>query len=110
MPKPKSHPGEVQTPPWSLHHVLVLLPARAAVRGEVIHGRKAQRGDFVVRRDGSLTLIKPRRKKDLDAVASGATTAGVCSTCGCTEDDACDFGCSWVTDTLCSTCAPGATA
>lgn len=30
---------------------------------------------------------------------------GVCRVCGCTENRACDDGCSWVTRDLCSTCA-----
>jgi hypothetical protein len=32
---------------------------------------------------------------------------GVCMVCGCTEDRACDGGCSWVDEaqTLCSACA-----
>lgn len=30
---------------------------------------------------------------------------GVCRVCGCTHDRACDNGCTWVTNDLCSTCA-----
>lgn len=29
-----------------------------------------------------------------------------CRVCGCTENDACDEGCSWVEYDLCSACAP----
>lgn len=34
--------------------------------------------------------------------------AGVraCRVCGCTEEDACDGGCSWAGSSLCSSCAP----
>lgn len=33
---------------------------------------------------------------------------GTCSQCGCTDDQACKGGCSWVDPehTLCSACAP----
>lgn len=31
--------------------------------------------------------------------------AGVCRVCHCTDNDACDGGCSWVEPTLCDTCA-----
>jgi len=27
-----------------------------------------------------------------------------CRVCGCTDDDACEDGCSWVEDDLCSSC------
>lgn len=27
-----------------------------------------------------------------------------CSVCGCTDDEACDGGCAWVADDLCSAC------
>jgi hypothetical protein len=30
-----------------------------------------------------------------------------CRECGCTDDDACEGGCEWVEDDLCSRCAPG---
>ncbi len=30
----------------------------------------------------------------------------VCRACGCSEDDACCGGCSWVAPDLCSKCAP----
>lgn len=30
--------------------------------------------------------------------------AGVCRVCGCTDDHACDEGCYWIDDSLCSTC------
>lgn len=30
----------------------------------------------------------------------------VCRECGCTEEDACPGGCSWVAEDLCSACAP----
>jgi hypothetical protein len=35
--------------------------------------------------------------------------SGVCRICGCTDERACDVGCSWVdaAHTLCSTCAGG---
>lgn len=29
-----------------------------------------------------------------------------CRVCGCTDDDGCEEGCSWVEDELCSSCAP----
>ncbi|WP_158811223.1 hypothetical protein [Beijerinckia sp. L45] len=29
----------------------------------------------------------------------------VCERCGCTENDACEDGCSWVTDCVCRSCA-----
>lgn len=29
---------------------------------------------------------------------------GICRICGCTNDNACDGGCSWVEDDLCSSC------
>jgi hypothetical protein len=34
--------------------------------------------------------------------------AGVraCRTCGCSEEDACEGGCSWVGPNLCSSCIP----
>lgn len=31
-----------------------------------------------------------------------------CMVCGCTEDDACEGGCSWVATFLCSACDPTA--
>ncbi len=33
-----------------------------------------------------------------------------CRGCGCTDDYACDGGCWWVADDLCSECAPAAEA
>jgi hypothetical protein len=30
----------------------------------------------------------------------------VCRACGCTEDDACEGGCSWADTDLCSSCKP----
>lgn len=32
----------------------------------------------------------------------------VCRECGCTEDNACEAGCSWVEADLCSACVPEA--
>jgi len=29
-----------------------------------------------------------------------------CRVCGCTDDQACEGGCHWVEDDLCSSCAP----
>lgn len=29
---------------------------------------------------------------------------GICRACGCTDDYACDGGCTWVEETLCSAC------
>lgn len=29
-----------------------------------------------------------------------------CGACGCTDDFACDGGCEWIEDDLCSTCVP----
>ncbi|MBP6876586.1 MAG: hypothetical protein KBC34_01070 [Phenylobacterium sp.] len=44
---------------------------------------------------------------------AGATVAinrvcGVrtCNICGCCQDSACDGGCSWASDSLCTACAP----
>lgn len=33
-----------------------------------------------------------------------------CRVCGCTDDDACEGGCSWVAEDLCSACAKPALA
>lgn len=33
-----------------------------------------------------------------------------CRACGCTENCACDGGCGWIEDDLCSACAPGSVA
>jgi hypothetical protein len=38
--------------------------------------------------------------------ARSFTGPGTCSSCGCTDERACEGGCSWVTPTLCSACAP----
>ena len=32
------------------------------------------------------------------------SVGSVCSTCGCTEGDACPGGCSWLSDDRCSSC------
>jgi len=34
----------------------------------------------------------------------------VCHRCGCTDEAGCDEGCSWITPTLCSACAPAEAA
>jgi hypothetical protein len=39
---------------------------------------------------------------DRHAVAQAEEAS--CRECGCTEDEACDGGCSWVEDDLCSAC------
>jgi hypothetical protein len=30
----------------------------------------------------------------------------VCQACGCSENDACEEGCGWATETTCTACAP----
>ena len=37
---------------------------------------------------------------------------GICSVCGCTDEDGCDEGCGWanVKQTLCTACEPLSTA
>jgi ParB/RepB/Spo0J family partition protein len=44
------------------------------------------------------------------AARAGKPVAGVCLKCGCTEEAACDGGCTWANkeQTLCSKCAPSA--
>lgn len=53
---------------------------------------------------------KPKGKKAAPAKTSkkkAKATPGVCSSCGCTEDNACEGGCYWANadETLCSSCA-----
>lgn len=44
--------------------------------------------------------------EDLEQLDDGPTP-GVCTECGCTDDDACEGGCIWANAdaTLCSQCA-----
>jgi hypothetical protein len=46
--------------------------------------------------------VWPRPKVDERA---GATSAGVCRICDCSDLDACETGCVWVESDLCDTCA-----
>lgn len=39
-----------------------------------------------------------------------AFLGGVCRACGCSQNDACDEGCGWADEDLCTACAPGASA
>lgn len=34
-----------------------------------------------------------------------AVSPRTCRVCGCTDDEACEGGCSWIADDLCSECA-----
>lgn len=55
----------------------------------------------------------------LDALPEGAFSAtdgrpripsrlgGVCRRCGCTQNDACDEGCGWAAEDLCTACVAG---
>lgn len=63
-------------------------------------------------RDRALKLLRLDRKKIVTKAAANfkekekKAGAGVCRECGCTEDAACEGGCSWVdtNKTLCSAC------
>lgn len=50
---------------------------------------------------GQWRRIEPKKHEDVKP--------GVCRICGCTDDNACEGGCSWVNKdhTLCSACAEG---
>jgi hypothetical protein len=47
-------------------------------------------------------------RADHDGLAKVETLEGICRKCGCTEDRACDGGCYWVAQDLCSACAEAA--
>jgi hypothetical protein len=51
-----------------------------------------------------LRKVDEQRRLDIE---NGAC---VCRICGCTENSACDGGCSWIEDDLCSECEPLLTA
>lgn len=42
---------------------------------------------------------------DTGAPRVPSTYGKICRACGCSQNDACDIGCSWVEDDLCSVCA-----
>jgi len=49
------------------------------------------------------------RQKAQEMLNAYATDKGwpvCCKRCGCTDDHACEGGCSWVGDSLCSACGP----
>lgn len=47
-----------------------------------------------------------RQDAEADELADGGTLEPRrCRICGCTDDEACEGGCSWVEEDLCSTCA-----
>lgn len=50
---------------------------------------------------------KPAKTKGAKKSKAKEFPAGVCQFCGCTEEDACEGGCSWANDekTVCSQCA-----
>jgi hypothetical protein len=61
-------------------------------------------GDYLMRQHGDITPVPadiverywfPARNPD-----------SVCSKCGCTQEDGCPVGCSWIGPNLCSACAP----
>lgn len=65
------------------------------------------------RHAGDTMWIRAHRRRPLladypegpDLAALGIRT---CRVCGCTDESACDGGCSWIGDDLCSACAPPA--
>jgi ParB/RepB/Spo0J family partition protein len=55
---------------------------------------------------GRLTALEFAEFEDEHGDASVTAWWYVCRVCGCTEDNACEGGCSWVEADLCSSCAP----
>ncbi|WP_437623359.1 ParB/RepB/Spo0J family partition protein [Sorangium sp. So ce1151] len=60
--------------------------------------KKRGRGSARAARAASVATSPPQASKV-------AASARACDVCGCTEDAACDGGCSWAAEALCSTCA-----
>src|SRR5258707_526671 len=48
--------------------------------------------------------------RDLMALLFAIADEQACRVCGCTQNDACEGGCSWVETDLCSSCVCGARA
>ena len=60
-------------------------------------------GWWIVRIDHQLHAVPPEvYERDFTAARKADRC---CTVCGCTQDDACDGGCSWAADELCSVCA-----
>lgn len=45
------------------------------------------------------------RSQDHDQFRLPTAIGPVCEACGCSEDDACEDGCGWHSDTICTACA-----
>ena len=54
----------------------------------------------------ALLLLKWVYRDDPVGETEGPDTVRRCRVCGCTDDQACEGGCYWVEDDLCSSCAP----
>jgi hypothetical protein len=63
------------------------------------YGQPAKPGDWLLREGG---LIRVADFHEADALRRGRLQ--VCRKCGCSPSDACDDGCAWVAEDLCSAC------
>jgi hypothetical protein len=96
---------------------LTLLNAAAALQGIDFDRfiEKIDRADLVAPYMDPTLYLRNRAAGDplatMRAIAVAAKTlAGAmpksCRVCGCTNENACEGGCSWIAPGLCSTCAP----
>lgn len=76
--------------------------------------RAVNREQFAIE-EGAASVALDQRKLMIEALAvNAAQSLGLlttlmrktCRVCGCTEEFACDDGCSWAMPGLCTTCAP----
>lgn len=90
----------------------------AKMRAEVEANVTRLLAPLVSRAGGTVTLsaaelARPWSLSTLELPDGGVTLVAVvlgevqrCRVCGCTDDQACPGGCSWVEPDLCSRCAP----
>jgi hypothetical protein len=83
---------------------LVLVSVDAEPGVTLVSRRWEHAHDSASRRVDALLPIAPDYPEGPDLVALGIRA---CRVCGCTDDSACEQGCGWVEDDLCSACKWG---
>lgn len=87
---------------WRAYTLPVDVAARQVAADELdveTHwGPPAKPGDWLIREGGHIRVAD---YPEVDALRRGELR--VCRKCGCSENDACDDGCTWITEDLCST-------
>lgn len=88
---------------WQAYTLPVDVAARQVAADEVgvftHYGQPARPGDWLIRESGYVRLAD---FAEADALRRGDLR--VCRKCGCSQLDACDDGCTWIAEDLCSSC------